>query len=107
MAINYSKGNWTIGKNGGTVVTDDSSGFPVESGHSGKESTDYYGGNLIAESILKKADAQLISAAPEMGYALRSFIAGMENDDEQFKMIYLTKVALPLAKEALIKAGIL
>ena len=68
----HSKGNWTIGKTGGTVVTDSDEGFPANTGHSGKENTDYYGGNLIAESILRIEDAKVIAAAPKMLKALKA-----------------------------------
>jgi hypothetical protein len=100
-----SQGNWSLGKLGGVVVTDSGEGFPVNSGHG---ENDYYGGYLIAESILKKGDAQAIAAVPEMESALRSFIVGMEGP-EQFpghNQIYLQQVVLPRAKEALTKAGI-
>jgi hypothetical protein len=75
----HSKGNWTIGKTGGTVVTDIDEGFPANTGHSGKENTDYYGGNLICESILRIEDAKLIAAAPEMLEVLET----IENDANQ------------------------
>lgn len=56
-----SQGNWKIGITGGTVVTDNSEGFPPNG--MGHDDTEYYGGYLIAESILKKADAELIADA--------------------------------------------
>lgn len=68
----HSNGNWTLGKTGGVVVTDNAEGFPVNTGHSGKENTDYYGGNLICESILRIEDAKLIAAAPKMLKALKA-----------------------------------
>jgi hypothetical protein len=68
-----SGGTWKIG-NGNFVVTDDPAGF---GGSHTEESLKYYGGYLIAESILKKPDAHLISAAPIMLEALKN----IENDD--------------------------
>ena len=61
MAI--SKGSWTTGKTGGTVITDNGEGFERETGH---DYAEYYGGHLIAESISKADDAKLIAAAPDM-----------------------------------------
>jgi len=62
----HSKGTWRIGKNGGTVVTDCLDGFEEKTGHGGQEAVDYYGGALIAESIMKKDDAKIIAAAPDL-----------------------------------------
>ncbi len=62
MEKNFSKGNWSIGRPG-TVVTSCGDGFP---GGDGRDDLRYYGGYLIAESILKKPDAQLIAAAPDL-----------------------------------------
>lgn len=67
----HSKGKWSIG-NCGSVVTDSTEGFDVSTGHCDVE---YYGGCLIAESILKPADAKLIAAAPEMLEALGTIYA--------------------------------
>ena len=53
-----------------TVVTDNGEDFPQNTGHG---DTDYYGGYLIAESILKTADARLIAAAPDLLAACESF----------------------------------
>lgn len=61
--MEYSKGNWIVGKTVGAVVTDCPDGFPTKTGH---DDTEYYGGYLIAESILKPADAHLITAAPDL-----------------------------------------
>jgi len=60
----------------------------------------------IAEA---SANMILMTAATEMEHALRSFIAGMEGEEEfeGHNMEYLTRVCLPRAKEALKKAGIL
>lgn len=59
-----SDGKWSLGKTGGTVVTDNDEVLQNHSqGHGDKE---YYGGYLIAESILKIEDAILISAAKDL-----------------------------------------
>lgn len=106
MNFNYTKGNWSVGRVSSTVVSDKvPDDYKPGSGH---DSTDYYGGFLIAESM-KKDDAKLLSAAPEMEHALRSFIEGMEGK-EKFpgqNEAYLRDVCLPRAKFALKKAGIL
>ena len=66
--MRHSKGNWKIGRPG-TVVTDSKEEFP-EDNSDGRSSLEYYGGYLIAESILKKADAKLIAAALDLLGAL-------------------------------------
>lgn len=63
MKTKYSKGTWKVGNSPTVVVTDNGHGFPANTGHS---DVDYYGGFLIAESILKVEDAKLIAAAPEL-----------------------------------------
>jgi hypothetical protein len=60
------KENWTKGKKGGCVVTDTPDELPENSGHSGKGAYEYYGGNLVCESIWRKKDVALISAAPDL-----------------------------------------
>ena len=70
----HSKGNWKIGKNGGTVVTDCLDGFEERTGHGGQQAVDYYGGALIAESIMKRDDAKLIAAAPDLLAALQCIV---------------------------------
>ena len=70
--MEISKGKWQRGKPHGTVVTDNGEGFPE--GYMSKESLDFYGGYLIAESIGKVADQDLIIAAPEIYEALTELI---------------------------------
>ena len=69
---------WSKGKNGGTVTTDTPDGLPNNSGHTGADAIKYYGGSLVAESIWRKKDVALISAAPDMLEALES----LENDNK-------------------------
>jgi len=45
------KETWRVGKTGGTIVTDSKDGFFEPTGHT---DNDYYGGNLVAESICRK-----------------------------------------------------
>lgn len=65
--MDHSKGIWKVGNNHGVVVTDCGDGFQESTGHA---AVDYYGGYLIAESVAKKEDAQLIASAPDMLTAL-------------------------------------
>ena len=66
--------NWKKGKQGGTVITDSMEGYPrlIE-----EDVNEYYGGNLVCESIGRSKDVALISAAPDMLEALQN----LENDD--------------------------
>lgn len=86
------KENWSIGKPISCVVTDTPDGLPENTGHT---HTDYYGGALIAESIWRKKDVALISAAPDMLEALQN----LENDDNS-----IPAHAWKLVKDAIKKA---
>ncbi|WP_437918552.1 hypothetical protein [Sphingobacterium sp. LRF_L2] len=79
--MRYSRGKWTIGKTGGAVVTNDGFGFPDRTGHS---DIVHYGGYLIAESIYKVEDAQLISAVPDMLEALKIAVGIVEKEPTKF-----------------------
>lgn len=65
------KENWSIGRMGSAdlIVTDYSDGFEAGTGHNDIE---YYGGNIICESVYREKDRYLISAAPDMLEALES-----------------------------------
>jgi hypothetical protein len=94
MAI--SKGNWTLGKTGGSVITDNGEGFSPYTGHSDVE---YYGGYLIAESIQKKDDARLIAAAPELLAACQEFVRKVECGEARSRRSYKQmKAAIAKAK---------
>ena len=67
--------NWSIGKMGGTVITDTTDGLPENSGHMGTDANKYYGGALVCESIWRRKDAVLISAAPDLLEACSKAIA--------------------------------
>jgi hypothetical protein len=64
-------GNWRVGKHSGCVVTDAPIPGAVGSGHTDVE---YYGGNLICESVYRPADARLIAAAPRMHALIALFV---------------------------------
>lgn len=70
MTTKHTPGNWTLGKTGGTVVSDQP--LPNYTARGGHDETRYYGGHLIAESIWREEDAHLIAAAPELLEALES-----------------------------------
>lgn len=83
--MGHIPGPWNVStKIGGTVVSQ----VPIETdgtdlGHNHKG---YYGGYCIAESIYRKADADLISAAPELLSVLEELSNGDYNtiDDPDF-----------------------
>ena len=89
------KENWSIGKTGGCVVTDNPAGLPKSGGFSGNYAVKYYGGNLVCESVWRKKDVALISAAPDMLEALQN----LENDDNS-----IPEHAWKLVKDAIAKA---
>lgn len=72
MTTKHTPGNWTVGKTGGTVVSDQP--LPNYSINGGHDHVDYYGGHLIAESIWRAEDARLIAAAPELLEALEEAV---------------------------------
>ena len=61
--------NWKLGNHPTVIVTDNSEGFDKR--HTDKKSIEYYGGVLVCESILRRKDAALISAAPDLLKALK------------------------------------
>lgn len=65
--MKHTKGKWQLGNGADTVVT-------VPSVRDPQDSVDFYGGDLIAESISNKADRYLISAAPDMAQALKELL---------------------------------
>lgn len=69
--------NWKIGKINSVVITDSEEGLEESTGHTGEDAKEYYGGNLVCESIYRFKDAMLIAAAPRMLEALQN----LENDD--------------------------
>lgn len=61
--LKHTPGPWRLGR-AGVVVSNSSEGITI-GGATGKENTDYYGGNLICESV-SLGNAKLIATAPEM-----------------------------------------
>lgn len=56
-------GNWSVGL---AAVVSDTPNPVMEKSETGHSDIEYYGGYLIAESILAKADAEVIADAPIM-----------------------------------------
>ncbi len=98
--MEHSKGNWTIGRNHSVVVTDCHDGFTETTGHTGPDNIEYYGGTLICESIHKKADAQLISAAPNMLQALKIAVGLFERAQVKFTKEEKIKICLEAINKA-------
>ncbi|KWE25688.1 hypothetical protein [Burkholderia territorii] len=71
LAPGHTGGTWSIGKTGGCVVTTAEIAGCPGSGHNDAE---YYGGNLICESVYRPADAHLIAAAPDLLAALQAMV---------------------------------
>lgn len=87
--------NWAIGKTGRCVITDNSEGLPESGGFSGNKAINYYGGNLVCESVWRRKDVALIAAAPDMLEALQN----LKNDDNS-----IPEYTWKLVKEAIAKA---
>ena len=89
MDHKHTPGNWSRGKVGGTVVSDQPiPGYNINRGH---DAASYYGGHLIAESIWRAADARHIAAIPKMIAALETIAAGNTDPDQ---MVEMAKAAL-------------
>lgn len=58
----HTPGPWRLGRAGGTVVAGD----PAAPFGEDRSTEAYYGGDLIAESIGRDADATLIARAPDL-----------------------------------------
>lgn len=97
MTTKHTPGNWTVGKTGGTVVSDQP--LPNYSLNGGHDHVDYYGGHLIAESIWRAEDARLIAAAPELLEALEGLLA-VSVDTSPAELL-----AMIAAREAIAKAN--
>ena len=77
MKGKWTSGEWRVGHNGMCVVSDCDEGLHI-GGSTGADAIEYYGGNLIAESVIKD-NAHLISAAPDMAAAVMEAIADYES----------------------------
>jgi hypothetical protein len=63
-----TKGPWEIGKYNSCVISKNDESLSIR-GSVGEDAIEYYGGNLICESV-SKSNAKLIAAAPELLEAL-------------------------------------
>jgi hypothetical protein len=68
----WTKGEWRPGFNGLSVVSDCNNGLYL-SGTTGELAIDYYGGNLIAESVTP-CKAKLIAQAPVLADELSNLM---------------------------------
>ncbi len=64
--FNGNPGNWSMGKNGGCIVSDQMPDRFRYTTEDYKREAEYYGGYLIAESIPTKEDARLIAASKRL-----------------------------------------
>ncbi|SEJ99743.1 hypothetical protein [Achromobacter sp. NFACC18-2] len=100
MTTKHTPGNWTAGKTGGTVVSDQP--LPNYTLNGGHDHVDYYGGHLIAESIWRAEDARLIAAAPELLSALEQMLDAFVDDPLTHQ--YTSGRAADAARDAIAKA---
>lgn len=73
--MRHTKGPWRHGV-GHTVVSDHANGIEIN----GALVPEYYGGNMIAESVSPN-NAHLIAAAPDLLEALEAALFKMEDDE--------------------------
>jgi hypothetical protein len=89
----FTPGPWRLGY-GHTVVADSTEGLTIR----GSTEPEYYGGNMIAESVAS-ANCHLISAAPELYEALRNIVESGEIPYCQTSpLVVAAKTALSKAK---------
>lgn len=77
--FNGTKGNWKQGKHFSYIVSNVRPPRKTYTEDNYKSEKEYYGGYLVCESIARKEDADLLSAAPKMLEALQN----LENDANQ------------------------
>lgn len=80
--MSHTEGPWRVGKFDNVVVADHS---PTDKEKTGHTDVKYYGGYLIAESIIKKEDVDLIAIAPELLEACKAVIDEWHSDVNNFK----------------------
>lgn len=69
IAVKHTQGPWRVGRDGGCIVAD----HPVP-GMGGSDDVAYYGGHLIAESVIG-SNAPILAAAPDLLDSVREFVA--------------------------------
>lgn len=69
---------WEIGGSGGCIVSD------TPNRHTDERNNEFYGGNLIAESIPTTEYAHLISAAPDMYEAIQIALGKIERAPNRY-----------------------
>lgn len=96
------KETWRVGKIrgkiGGTIVTDSKDGFFEPTGHTDR---DYYGGNLVAESIFRKKDLHLIKAAPDLLQACQLMIKAFNDAPPEWLMTAQVTSAALIMQDAI------
>jgi len=93
----FTPGPWRVGKCKSVVACDAIIEGAIATGHNARDEKewDYYGGNLIAESIFRIEDACLISAAPDMYAALKKIA---ESWADGFSTVARAEIEAALAK---------
>ncbi|MEX3713504.1 hypothetical protein ABFV99_13965 [Cytobacillus horneckiae] len=84
--IAHTLGPWKIGKHSTTVVSEHQVETTNKRHDGGVNDQKYYGGSLIGESILRKENAALIAAAPDM-YEVLLALAFLESDTDYDEVI--------------------
>lgn len=95
----YTPGPWRIGNHGAIIANE--SAIPEAHGTSGHDDTEYYGGYLIAESVMPR-NIPLIAVAPELleacEVALEAFRLTREYLGDSLLPAYEGKPILPAMK---------
>jgi hypothetical protein len=94
--MNHTPTPWRVGRSG-SVVSDSSEGITI-SGATGKQDVDYYGGNLIAESVSLENAAFIVESVnfydrvhSDKGYRLHfDYLAGALTCEEEIPGITQT-----------------
>ena len=96
----FTPGPWTVGRIITTVISPNTVETTRKYGGSpdgGVNDVEHYGGSLIAESVLRRENAHLISAAPDMYNTLVNLIA-VEDERELEIVMYEARKAIEKAK---------
>ncbi len=84
-------GKWRLGNQVDTVVTDFVEGID-------KHHLEYYGGHVIAESVLNEADRHLISAAPNLLESLIEVLRFHEDETHDVDVWNMARQAIKKAR---------